>query len=224
RVMVIGSPGSGTLRSLNDSVKSPTLRFRLTSTVLVVEAVWPALSVELKRTMYCPFSRDDGSKVPRVLLVTGAAPDANVTNVVGLPEPSSSEYSSFHVAVVTEPAIAVGAVISWPSVKPTMLTTGGGGGGATEESTVMVTCAVAWSCVSLARSCSTYTPAAPKVAWLTRALGLLNTTGTGPLKALHETESVLPAGRPSSRASPRSPTVFCGRVMVWLAPAVTAGG
>src|SRR6478752_1548274 len=129
--MVMGRPGKGTLRSLNESVKLPTLVLRLTSTVLLVEEVWPALSVELKRTIYCPFSRTVGSKVPSVLLVTGAAPEAKVTKVVGFPEPSSKEYSSFHVPVLTEPVIGVGLVISWPSVRPVILTTGGGGGGAT---------------------------------------------------------------------------------------------
>src|SRR6185437_9258673 len=141
-----------------------TFWFRLTSTVLLVVDVWPVLSVELKRTMYCPFNSTVGSKVPRVAFVTGAVPEAKVVKIVGLPEPSSSEYSSFHVPVLTEPVIGVGLVISWPSMNPVKLTTGGGGGGATEESTVIVTCAVDCNCVSLARSCSTYTPAAPKVA------------------------------------------------------------
>src|SRR6478672_11743377 len=126
--MVIGSPGSGTLRSLNESVKLPTFVLRLTSTVLVVVEVCPALSVELNRTTYWPFSSTVGSNVPSVALVTGAAPEAKVANVVGLPEPSSNEYSSFHEPVVTEPMIGVGLVISWPSANPAMLTTGGGGG------------------------------------------------------------------------------------------------
>jgi hypothetical protein len=127
-VTVIGSPGSGTLRSLNESVKLPTFVLRLTSTVLLVVEVWLALSVELNRTIYWPFRSTVGSKVPSVLLVTGATPEANVTKVVGLPEPSSNEYSSFHEPVVTEPMIGVGFVISWPSVKPVKLTDGGVGG------------------------------------------------------------------------------------------------
>src|SRR4051794_33651383 len=129
----MGRPGSGTLRSLKESVKLPTLVLRLTSTVLLVVAVWPALSVELNRTMYCPFSKTVGSKVPRVAFVTGATPEANVVKVVGLPLPSSSEYSSFHVPVVTDPIIGVGLVISAPSVNPAKLTIGDGGGGATDE-------------------------------------------------------------------------------------------
>src|SRR6476661_3923285 len=153
--MVIGRPGSGTLRSLKESVKLPTFALRLTSTVLLVEDVCPALSVELNRTTYWPFRRTVGSKVPSVLFVTGVEPEANVVKVVGLPEPSSSEYSSFHVPLLTEPTIGVGLVISWPSANPAKLTTGGGGGGATEESTVIVTCAADCNCVSLARSCST---------------------------------------------------------------------
>src|SRR5689334_1947999 len=128
REMVIGRPGSGTERSLKNMVKLPTLVLRLTSTVLLVVEVWPALSVELKRTTYWPFRSTVGSKVPRVEFVTGAVPEANVIKVVGLPEPSSSEYSSFHVPVLTEPVIGVGLVISWPSAKPARVTTGGGGG------------------------------------------------------------------------------------------------
>src|SRR4051794_6454597 len=114
--MVIGSDGVGTVRSLNERVKFPTLVLRLTSTVLLVLEVCPALSVELKRTMYCPFRSTVGSKVPSVALVTGATPEANVTKVVGLPLPSSKEYSSFHAPVLTEPIIGVGLVISCPSI------------------------------------------------------------------------------------------------------------
>src|SRR5262249_35043220 len=126
----MGSPGMGTLRSLNDRVKLPTFVLRLTSTVELVEAVWPALSVELNLTTYWPFNNIVGSRVPRVALVTGATPEANVTKVVGLPAPSSKEYSSFHVPVVTEPTIGVGCVISCPLVNPAIVTAGGGGGGA----------------------------------------------------------------------------------------------
>src|ERR1041385_6524624 len=98
----------GTAKSLNDRVKLPILTLRLTFTVLLVEAVWPALSVELKRTTYCPFKRTVGSKVPSVPFVTGAAPEANVVKVVGLPLPSSSEDSSFQVPAVPEPLTGVG--------------------------------------------------------------------------------------------------------------------
>src|ERR1043166_8468688 len=86
----------GTAKSLNDRVKLPILTLRLTFTVVLVAAVWPALSVELKRTRYWPFNRTVGSKVASVPFVTGAVPEANVVKVVGLPLPSSSEYSSFH--------------------------------------------------------------------------------------------------------------------------------
>src|SRR6185437_2028994 len=162
--MVIGRPGRGTLRSLNDKVKLPTFVLRLTSTVLLVVEVWPALSVELKRTMYWPFSRIVGSKVPRVAFVTGATPDAKVTKVVGLPAPSSKEYSRFQFPVVTEPMIGVGLVISWPSVNPVKLTEGGVGGGTGAFVTVTVTWAVVCNWESLALSCRTYTPATGKVA------------------------------------------------------------
>src|SRR6476620_7971760 len=144
--------------------------------------------------MYCPFSRTVGSKVPRVAFVTGATPEAKVVKVVGLPFPSSREYSSFHEPVETEPMIGVGLVISWPSANPAMLTTGGGGGCTTAGSTFTVTCAVAASCVSLARSCNTYDTATVKITCVTAAFGVAKLTAAVPLIFFHVMLRTLPAG------------------------------
>src|SRR4029077_6269983 len=157
--------------------------------------------------MYCPFSKSVGSRVPSVAFVTGATPEANVVKVVGLPLPSNKEYSSFQEPVVTDPTIGVGAVISWPSVSPETLPTGGGGGGAIPGFTVTVVTEVACNKESLASNWITYTPAAPNVACVTSELGLLNVTVAGPLTTLQATDNVLPAGSPSSLASPRRATV-----------------
>src|SRR5205085_11844399 len=127
--MVIGRPGKGTTRSLNESVKFPTFVLRLTSTAEVAVAVCPAVSVEVNRTRYCPFSRTVGSNVPKVPLFTAVVPEAKGTNVVGLPEPSSSEYSSFQLPLLTEPTMGVSLLISAPSVNPVQPTTCVGGGG-----------------------------------------------------------------------------------------------
>src|SRR2546423_5530147 len=152
--MVIGRPGKGTLRSLNASVKFPTFVLRLTSTVEVAVAVCPAVSVEVNRTRYCPFSRTVGSKVPKVPLFTAVVPEAKGTNVVGLPEPSSREYSSFQLPLLTEPMMAVGVVISAPSANPVKLTTGGGRGGTGAVVTVIVICEVDCNWPSVAKSCT----------------------------------------------------------------------
>lgn len=55
---------------------------------------------------------------------------------------------------------------------------------------------------------------------VTAELGLLKVTGAGPLTSLHEMVS----GPPPPLADPFRVTVFVGRVMLWLAPALTATG
>ena len=127
-----------------------------------------------------------------------------------MPAPSSKEYSSFQLPLLTEPIIGVGLVISAPSANPVKLTTGGGGGGIAAVLTVIVTCDVDCNCPSLARSCTIYTPAALKVTCVTSALGLLNATGAGPLIWLQAVVNVLPVGKPSSVAEPFRVIVFCG--------------
>ena len=49
---------------------------------------------------------------------------------------------------------------------------------------------------------STYVPATANLASVAGALVLSNVTKSGPLRKLHETLSVLPAGHPSSATAP----------------------
>src|SRR5215216_626109 len=167
-----------------------------------------------------PFTSKLGSKVPSSAFVTAVEPEAIVVHTCAA-EPAAvlRLYSSFHVEPsLTLPMKFVVVVMVEPSTGELMLTTAGGAGGLTST----LTSSLVVNSESLAVRRRTYVPAVLKDAIDAARLTGLKPACPGPLTTLHNTESVLPAGSPSSVAVPLSVAVP-GNVIARSGPALTTG-
>src|SRR5437879_3288650 len=111
----MGSPATGTLRSLKETVKLPIfwflVRIRLIGPVV---AVWLPVSVAVSRRYAVPFKSTDGSNVPRVPLATVVVPVESVWKL----ESSGGRYSStqfLSAGLSTVPVTVTAVVTSVPS-------------------------------------------------------------------------------------------------------------
>src|SRR5215213_4867234 len=167
-----------------------------------------------------PLTSTVGSKVPSSAFVTAVEPEAIVVHTcVGDPASVLRLYSSFHVEPsLTLPMKFVRLVIVDPSAGELMLTTAGGAGGLTWT----VTSSLVLNSESLAVRRKTYVPGVLNDAIDAARFCGLKPAWPGPLTTLHNTESVLPAGTPSSVAVPLRIAVP-GNVITRSGPAFTTG-
>src|SRR5262249_45228592 len=69
RVIVIGIPATGIVRSVTESVSRPSFKFPCTSTSTLATVVWAPLSVADTWIVYAPLARTVGSKTPSVPVI-----------------------------------------------------------------------------------------------------------------------------------------------------------
>ena len=78
----MGTPATGTVRSLKDKEKTPTFMFLATLTLMDVVAVSPPAFCVVNWSTYVPLSNIVGSSVPSFALLTAPEPVARVVNVM----------------------------------------------------------------------------------------------------------------------------------------------